>query len=71
MEVRDFRPDFWAVSNLEAIWSIFCLFLVRGFGLGLEVFFASNTRPEDQPSKRLRERNGLNRLRFELSRSIS
>ena len=23
--VRDFRPDFWAVSNLEAAWSIILL----------------------------------------------
>ena len=32
---------------------------------------SSRTRPEDQPSKRLRERNGLNVSRFKLFRRIS
>ena len=39
--VRDFRPAFWAVSNLEAIWFIFCYFLGLVFVLPSCSFFIS------------------------------
>ena len=29
--VRDFRPDFWAVSDLEAIWSFFAVYASFSF----------------------------------------